>query len=143
MVLEHQGLLAAIEQIAEDYNKLGQLSIEVDVEGIEPELSEEVKLGFFRIAQEALNNIRKHSKASQAAISLNFQDTRLAMTVSDNGTGFDVKAVRNHTGGQSSLGLMSMREKARLIGADFRINAKAGLGTTVSIVVRYDSAESQ
>ena len=89
--LEHQGLVAALEQIADDFNKLGQLSVEVHIEGMEPELSEEVKLGFFRIAQEALNNTRKHAKASQAEIGIQFNHKQLNMTVSDNGEGFNTK----------------------------------------------------
>ena len=133
VVLENQGLLAAVEQIADDYNKLGQLSIEVNVEGAEPELAEEVKLGFFRIAQEALNNVRKHSQATQVVISLTFQDTRMEMSVSDNGTGFDVKAALNRAKGQSSLGLLSMRERAKIIGADLKIESKPGNGTRVTV----------
>jgi two-component system NarL family sensor kinase len=135
VVLEHQGLQAAIEQIADDYNKLGQLSIEVDVEGLEPDLSEEVKLGFFRIAQEALNNNRKHSKANQVDISLIFKKNLLKMSVSDNGTGFDVKEACNRASDQSSLGLMSMQERAKLIGADLNIESKPGNGTRITAEV--------
>ena len=74
VVLEHIGLLASLEQIAEDINKLNCFKVEVEVNGKEPKLSEDVKLGFFRIAQEALNNVRKHAKASRAVISLKFQE---------------------------------------------------------------------
>jgi signal transduction histidine kinase len=131
--LEHMGLQAALEQISEDYNKIGQLSIEVNVGGSEPKLSEEVKLGFFRIAQEALNNIRKHAKASKAIIYLSFQEYRLEMSVSDNGTGFDVKEARNRSSDQGSLGLLSMRERADLIGARLKIESQPGQGTTVRV----------
>jgi signal transduction histidine kinase len=133
VVLEHQGLLAALEQIAEDHNKLGQLSVDVNGEGSKPELSEPLKLGFFRIAQEALNNIRKHSKASKATITLAFRETHLKMMVSDNGSGFDIKEAAARAGGKGSLGLLSMRERADLIGADLKIDSKPGKGTTVTV----------
>ena len=61
VVLEHMGLKAALEQITEDINKLQQISVELSVNGEEPALSEDVKLGLFRIAQEAVNNTRTWS----------------------------------------------------------------------------------
>ena len=131
VVLEHQGLAAALEQIADDYNKLGQLHVAAQIEGMEPELSEEIKLGFFRIAQEALNNTRKHAKASRAIIHLKFEDSRIEMVVSDDGTGFDVEEARHRTGGKGSLGLMSMRERADLINAELKIESEPGKGTKV------------
>jgi PAS domain S-box-containing protein len=134
-VLEKMGLVAALEQIADDYNKLGQLAVEVNVRGNEPELAEDVKLGFFRIAQEALNNTRKHAKASQAIISLNFTAARLEMTVSDNGTGFDVVEASQRVRGTGSLGLLSMQERARLIGAKLTIESEPGQGTMVKAVM--------
>jgi PAS domain S-box-containing protein len=135
-MLEHLGLLAALDQIAEDMNKLNQtnhISVEVDAEGEEPPLSEDVKLGLFRIAQEALNNARKHSKASIAKINLKFQKGSIEMAVSDNGIGFNVRKATTRSGIKGSLGLMSMQERAKLIGANLRIESEPGQGTTVTV----------
>jgi PAS domain S-box-containing protein len=132
-VLEHLGLRAAIEQIAEDVNKLSQIKVEVNVEGEEPILSEDVKLGFFRIAQEALNNCRKHAKASNAFIDLIFLPNLIRMSINDNGIGFDMKEAKTRTARNGNLGLMSMHERARLIGANLEIESEPGKGTTISV----------
>jgi len=129
--LEHQGLVGALEQIAEDFTKLGQLTVEVHVEGMEPELSEEVKLGFFRVAQEAINNTRKHAKASQVTIDIRFNHKSMQMTISDNGEGFNTKEALKKSQGKGSLGLMSMRERADLINADLKIESELGKGSKV------------
>jgi PAS domain S-box-containing protein len=133
VVLEHLGLRAALEQTADDINKVNSFKAEVEVEGREPELSEEIKLGFFRVAQEALNNIRKHAKATNATVSLTFQDTRLKMVVRDNGIGFDIKEAATRAGGKGSLGMMSMKERADLIGASLKIESQPRHGTTVRV----------
>jgi PAS domain S-box-containing protein len=134
--LEHQGLVAALEQIADDFNKLGQLQVEVHSEGMEPDLSEEVKLGFFRIAQEALNNTRKHSKASQVDIDVRFDHKQICMTISDNGEGFNAKETLKKSGDKGSLGLMSMKERAELINAKLKIESEPGRGTKVILKVQ-------
>jgi PAS domain S-box-containing protein len=133
VVLEHHGLVAALEQLTEDYNKLGQLSVKMKVGGEEPRLSEEVKLGFFRIAQEALNNTRKHSKATKANIILTFRERKVEMLVTDNGIGFDAREVDSKASSRGSLGLMSMRERADLVGANLKIESKPGRGTSLSL----------
>ena len=133
VILEHQGLVAALEQIAEDYNKLGQFSVDVHIEGMEPKLSEEMKLGFFRIAQEALNNTRKHAKNNQALIGIRFNQGMIRMTVSDNGEGFNTREILRKSGSKGSLGLLSMRERADLINADLKIESGPGKGTKVIV----------
>jgi PAS domain S-box-containing protein len=138
-VLEHLGLVAALEQIAEDINKVQQISVDVEVEGIEPEISEDVKLGFFRIAQEALNNSRKHAKSSRAVINLKFKKNGIEMLVSDNGTGFDVNEAATRSSLKGSLGLMSMQERAKLIGANLKIDSEPGKGTTIILQMPYSS----
>jgi two-component system, NarL family, sensor histidine kinase UhpB len=136
--LEHQGLVAALEQIADDFNKLGQLSVEVQIEGMEPELSEEIKLGFFRIAQEALNNTRKHSKAKEVIIELKFNLRSMRMVVIDDGIGFDVKEANSRSGGRGSLGLMSMRERADLINASLKIESEPEKGTMITVKAKLN-----
>ncbi len=134
-VLEHLGLQAAIEQVAEDINKLKQIPVEVNVEGIEPDISEEMKLGFFRIAQEALNNARKHARASKVSVNLAFQGNTVQMTVEDNGSGFDVRKVKdqNQFGFRGSMGVTSMQERAKLIGASIKIESIPGRGTRIFV----------
>jgi PAS domain S-box-containing protein len=133
VVLEHLGLRSALEQIAEDTNIWDHFKVEVEVEGRERGLSEEIKLAFFRIAQEAVNNTRKHARADKAIISLKFQKKKLGMRVTDNGIGFDKRAVLSSSSSKSSLGLMSMRERADLIGATLKIESQPGLGTIISV----------
>ena len=134
-VLEHLGLQAAIEQIAEDQNKVGQIQVEVKVKGSEPKIPEDVKLGFFRIAQEAINNCRKHAKVPQAYIDLEFIDNQIKMMVSDKGVGFEATQTYSRIGEAGSLGLMSMQERAKLIGADLKIESKPGQGTKVILKI--------
>jgi PAS domain S-box-containing protein len=135
-VLEHLGLQAALEQIAEDVNKFNQVAVEVDTEGEEPGIPEEVKLGFFRIAQEALNNARKHADASRINISIQFTGSCVKLAVTDNGIGFDIQQAAVRTNLQGNLGLMSMRERAKLIGADLNIESEIGKGTTVTAEIK-------
>jgi signal transduction histidine kinase len=92
-----------------------------------------VKLGFFRIAQEALNNCRKHAKASNAFIDLIFLPNLIRMSINDNGIGFDMKEAKTRTARNGNLGLMSMHERARLIGANLEIESEPGKGTTISV----------
>jgi PAS domain S-box-containing protein len=132
-VLEHLGLVAALEQIAEDINKLGQIRVEVKVEGAELQLSEDIRLGFFRIAQEAINNARKHSKSSRVLINLEFYEDQVKMTVSDDGVGFEMREVSTRATLKGNLGLMSMQERAKLIKANLKIESKPGSGTRVIV----------
>ncbi len=134
-VLEHLGLEAALEQISDDINKLQQITVELVVDGEEPELSEDVKLGFFRIAQEAINNARKHAQANKVIINLKFSEGQVQMSVKDNGSGFDIQRAKTQTGLTGSLGLMSMQERAKLIGADLKVESTIGQGTSVSVKV--------
>jgi PAS domain S-box-containing protein len=132
-ILEHLGIQAALEQIAEDINRLGQIKVIVNACGEEQKLSEEVKLGLFRIAQEGINNARKHSKSPQAIISIDFQQSQVRMIISDDGIGFDMREVSARTALKGNLGLMSMQERAKLIGANLIIDSEPGKGTTVTV----------
>jgi len=130
--------LAALEQIAEDINKLQQIKVEVKSEGKEQPLSEEIKLGFFRIAQEALNNARKHARAANAKVYLKYEADRLQMTVSDDGTGFDVQKAKTQAGLKGSLGLVSMQERAKLIAAKIKFESKPGKGTNITVEILHN-----
>jgi PAS domain S-box-containing protein len=138
-VLEYLGLQAALEQIAEDINKLQQIKVEVRSEGEEQRLSEDLKLGFFRIAQEAISNARKHSNASKVTVSLKYAEEQIRMIISDHGAGFDVQKAKMQTSLKGSLGLTSMQERAKLIGANLEIESNPGKGTRVTVQVKLRS----
>jgi signal transduction histidine kinase len=86
----------------------------------------DIKIALYRIAQEALNNVVKHAGAKTASVSLLCRAARVTLQVSDDGQGFNSRAVP-----PNSLGLNIMRERAREIGASLAIRSKAGGGTTV------------
>ena len=83
-------------------------------------------MSFYRIAQEALNNVAKHSEASQARVSLHQEPNRVTLRVSDNGKGFDTRAVP-----PESLGIGIMRDRAKAIGASLAIESQKNRGTEV------------
>ncbi len=107
---------------------IGRSRIPVDVETeLCLDLPVEVRTAYYRIAQEALNNMAKHSGATQGSVRLICGD-HLQLVVQDDGAGFDPAA-----GSSGQLGLGIMRERAESIGADLRIESAPGRGTTVSV----------
>lgn len=105
-----------------------RLPVVFKVEG-DIDLPPDVQIAFYRIAQEALNNIVKHARASEAKIELKCQPEQLTLTISDNGCGFDPSNLS-----PNNLGLGIMEERAKEIAASFKITSQAKQGTTIKVV---------
>jgi len=92
------------------------------------ELTHEVKLVFYRVAQEALNDIAKHSGARQVDIHLECKANQMILKINDDGLGFDPAAIT-----PDHLGMVIMRERANSIGACLKVDSQVGQGTTVEL----------
>jgi PAS domain S-box-containing protein len=130
-MLDKMGLLATLEWLRRECMRFypGR-HIELEAHIAEEEIPESLKINIFRIAQEALNNIAKHSKAEWVDISLLMAGDWIELAVSDDGLGMDVSQILQ-TSTATSLGLTSMRERAELTGGRFSIESALGKGTTI------------
>jgi signal transduction histidine kinase len=108
----------------------------VDIEGDEPGLDDAVKITIFRIVQESLNNIIKHSKATNVNVKLDYREKEARILVRDNGLGFDLDRVQNRAG-RVSLGLAGMEERAMLLGGRVEVHSRPNYGTEVEAVIPY------
>ncbi|MCR4392933.1 MAG: histidine kinase [Dehalococcoidales bacterium] len=116
-----------LRQLAESINGRVRIPVKVEVNG-GYELPPAVKIAFYRIAQEALNNIAKHSGATTASVVLDYQPQCLQLSIADNGRGFEVENIR-----AQSLGVGIMRERAREISARLEINSQVNQGTRIAV----------
>jgi len=116
-----------LRQLAESINGRVRIPVKVEVNG-GYELPPAVKIAFYRIAQEALNNIAKHSDATTASVVLDYQPQCLQLFIADNGKGFEVENIR-----AQSLGVGIMRERAREINARLEINSQVNQGTWIAV----------
>jgi PAS domain S-box-containing protein len=135
-VLDHAGLAAALEQLAQDIREMGTMKIELKIDGEEKGLSDEIRLALFRITQEALNNARKHAAATAVEINLSFSPEFISLIINDNGKGFNIRKETTQAIKRGSLGLLSMQERAELISADLKIESEPGKGTRVGVELR-------
>ena len=127
--LEDLGLALAIRSLAENVAARNSLALELDVPDQLREISPEIEHGYYRVAQEALENVVQHSGASLMRISLRQTDDRLTLEVADDGTGFNAAAVE----AQNRYGLRGMRERAEMIGARFAVRSSLNEGTTIRL----------
>jgi signal transduction histidine kinase len=117
-----------LRQLTEATIGRARLPVELRVDG-ETALSPDVQVALYRITQEALNNVVKYAKASQASVSLRMSPESVRVTVIDNGMGFEPENVAgNH------FGLRIMRERAEAIGARVSVYSEPGQGTQISAV---------
>jgi signal transduction histidine kinase len=124
------GLAPALKAHSAEVEKRHNVQITFTTEGDAGYLSSEVAVCLFRIAQEALRNGIVHGNARRFSISLTRPGGDVEMTVSDDGCGFDLEAVRRQGGG---LGLVSMEERAHLVGANVSIVTGLQQGTTIRV----------
>jgi signal transduction histidine kinase len=126
--LEKADLKSLLTQLVDAFIGRVRVPVTLVIEG-DSQLTNEVKLVYYRVAQEALNNIAKHSGARQVKLYLSCQPDQMKLTIEDDGLGFDPGAIT-----PDHLGMAIMRERANSIGANLVIDSKVGTGTSVELV---------
>lgn len=131
--LEDLGLVAALEMLALETEGAGELSVQFKKSGTEQRLPPEEELAFYRIAQEALNNVVRHGEATQTDIKLDYAGEKVSLEVHDNGRGFEVPESPAEFAPSGHYGLLGMHERAELIGARLDIHSSPGQGSTIKV----------
>ena len=134
-MLEELGLLAALQELTNDLVDQYGIDAQFQLQGTIRRFPPDAELALFRIAQEALNNVVKHTRATKAAVRVNFSPTKVKLTITDNGQGFEFHEVMNNLAYSGKLGLMGMQERARLLGSTLDVQSQLGKGTTVALEV--------
>jgi PAS domain S-box-containing protein len=130
--LDDIGVLATLDWFCREYQKIySHIRIEKKIGLQESEVSASLKTAIYRLTQEALNNIAKHSKADLIFLSLQTMKDTIELVIKDNGTGFSVEEILSSEKTKKGLGLNSMRERTELSGGTFAIETAPGAGTMI------------
>jgi signal transduction histidine kinase len=136
--LEEMGLALALRTLAEDFAARNELSLDLAVPEDINSLPPEIEHGFYRVAQEALENVIQHAGAKQVQVRLKQNEAGLTLVVADDGRGFDTgKEASEH-----QLGLQGMYERAELLGAEIEVASAMEKGTQVRLIKENDSGSS-
>lgn len=134
-ILDDLGILATITWFCREFqNVYSNIRITKKIEITENDIPPPLKTIIYRLLQEALNNVAKHSQADQVYLSIHKQPDEIELLVKDNGRGFDLEKTISLNPSQRGLGLASMRERAELSGGRFDIQSSIGKGTTIRVV---------
>jgi PAS domain S-box-containing protein len=135
--LELLGLAVAVKALGREFSEQYHVQVLCRCSGVPDNLSADVSLCLFRVMQEALHNVAKHSQATKIDVDLQGTPTSLRLSISDDGVGFTPNAANARPG----LGLTSMRERLHLIGGKFAIISKPGSGTRIEATVPMTKTE--
>ena len=134
-ILEDLGLSAALQRLLRDFTKHYRIELSADkAEGIDDLFAPEAQLAIYRIFQESLTNIGKHSQATRLTLSINQTANRVSFLIQDNGQGFYPSQGRRQTPG---MGLAAMEERARMVGGVLTVWSQQGSGTRISFDIPY------
>jgi len=141
--LDELGLTHALQQSLGDLKTDG-LNCRFSEVGTPFRLVSNMEIAVYRIVQEALTNIRKHANASKVNLRLRFQEDKLLVEISDNGTGFDLSQTLDSAISVGRVGLLGMKQRAETLGGDISIKTGRGTGTavTLSLPVQHQVEES-
>ena len=131
MLLETAGLEATLRWLAQQYEQ--RSGVEIEVVGHVSEVSSEVAIACFRIVQEALTNVLRHSAARHVSIELGQSEGLLRLLIRDDGVGFEVSRTLEGAAAGSHLGLVGMRERVEILGGRLRIDSQQGDGTRIEV----------
>lgn len=134
-LLDDLGLVAAVKWHAENYLEAAGVTVHLETAGSERRLPAQIETALFRIIQEATTNIVRHADAESVSLSLEFNKTSVAIHIEDDGRGFDLKEVMRSRDGERGLGLLSMEERAQLLGGVLSIKSRPGFGTQIAVEI--------
>ncbi len=137
--LEHVGLVSALHGICREMSDKYKIEIRFSDSDLPPDLPKDVGLCLFRVTQEALGNVVKHSKAESAQVAVGADEECIRLRVSDAGKGFDPAHQNAHAG----IGLLGMRERLRLVGGTLVVKSEPGRGTEIFAEVPLPAFEKE
>jgi signal transduction histidine kinase len=141
-LLDDLGLEPALRWLLDRYNREGGPAARLIARLGEPRLPAPVEIVCFRVVQEALTNVRRHARASRVLVFLKRRATGLALTVRDDGAGFDVRTALAAAASGASLGLLGMQERVQFAGGLFTVTSAPGRGTRLRVWVPRGAEES-
>jgi signal transduction histidine kinase len=126
-ILEKLGLISALRRYCSEFSLHRKITVNIQASGEEPDGNHETALALFRVGQECLMNVAKHSGAVFCDVRLNYRSNRVTLDIEEEGNGFDLAGLKEKSG----LGIESMRERLRSVGGTLRIESKPHRGTKV------------
>lgn len=134
MSLDDLGLIPTTQRYILTFKEETGIDVSFKTRGVYAETKSVISLAVFRIVQEAINNIKKHSMAENAVVNMEFQDDNLKLYIYDDGKGFDSSEIKSKTENTNSgFGLISMKERVELLNGKFEITSQPGKGTRINI----------
>jgi signal transduction histidine kinase len=136
--LQDHGLFGALEVLCDDFRVVCPgVDLTLDLAGCPNQVPDELAIAAYRIAQEGLNNVARHARASKAVLKCRSNDAGIELTISDNGVGLPAEGATRR-----GLGLVTMRERTEMLGGDYSISSSPGAGCTVTLRWPTDALES-
>jgi two-component system, chemotaxis family, CheB/CheR fusion protein len=136
-ILDHLGLHVALRSYCAEFTEHDGVQVKFSGQEQDEPVPEDIALCLYRVTQESLRNVAKHAAAKAAAVTLEVADNRIHLSIKDNGAGFDTGA--KHKGG---IGLLSMKERVRLVDGEFVLKSKPGRGTRIDVWAPLRKGES-
>jgi len=130
--IDELGLSKSVESMVRRLAHSSEISFTADIEPVDKLMPTDAEINLYRIAQESLNNVIKHSAAKGISVVLCRAGDNVLLRVTDDGCGFDVEALTRGSERHTSFGLMIMSERARMMGGELELQSSPGAGTTVS-----------
>lgn len=137
--LERLGLTSAVEEMLAQVSEVSEIEFEYEIDSIDGVFSPENEINFYRVVQESVNNILKHSAATKAKVFVRRTLDKIELSVQDNGKGFAID--ENNIHGKSGFGLFGIEERVRILDGKFSIKSEKGKGTKILVEIKVNSAE--
>ncbi|MGC2237755.1 MAG: two-component regulator propeller domain-containing protein [Pyrinomonadaceae bacterium] len=134
--LERLGLTSAIEEMITQADESSEIDFECEIDSLDNFFSPEDEINFFRIVQESVNNVLKHSEASKAKVFVSRNNDKIELLVQDNGKGFASEKSNIH--GKSGFGLIGMEERVRILGGKIHFISEIGKGAKVFVEIKKE-----
>jgi len=134
-ILDNLGLVPALNWLTADLTNTYGIKAGMEVSGDQFKLPPDTELTLFRITQEALTNVRKHSEAGSVNIKVNFSEKLVTLSIADDGKGFEKPSRIGDLATTGKLGLLGMQERVQLIDGKIAVESRPGKGTTITVEV--------
>jgi len=133
MMLDDLGLVPTLRRYTQDFREKSGLTIDLHIMGEERRLAPHLEVTVFRVIQELLNNVDQHAHATHVDVTLDLEGEVVAVTVEDDGCGFDLEEILAAARERKSVGLITIQERTEMLRGEVEIDSSVGRGTKVRL----------